>query len=88
MLFMCESWMLLPEHKDILPEGTNIRRFMEEYELGVFIERDGDLWRIFGRPNSECKNYSTLPEDTSLRRIYKKYLLGGGRIGECIGYKY
>ena len=43
----------------------------------------GDLWRIFMMPNETP--YEDLPEDTSLRRAYKKHLLAGGEPGEQMG---
>ncbi len=39
----------------------------------------GDLWRIFGRP--DCSDTASLPEETSLQRVYKQWLLAGGTPG-------
>lgn len=83
--FTCSSWLLYPAHKKYLPETSNIRRFMDLFTTVEVADNAGaDLWRIFGR--SDCSDYASLPEDTSLRRIYKKMLLGGEGAGKGVGY--
>lgn len=79
-VFVCDSWLLYPEHKRLLPESSNIRRFMEQFDIidhGIFRE-NRELWRFF---DTNEQNPYRLPTDTSLRRIYVDYLKKGGRVG-------
>lgn len=80
-VFCCDSWLLFPEHEKFLPQQSNILRFQRDYRIydSHTDEKGGDLWRIFdmeydGRPEK-------LPEDTGLRRAYKKWLMDGNLPG-------
>ncbi len=79
-IFMCHSWLLYPEHMRMLPENSNIRRFIEQFDIvesGIY--RDNrELWRFF---DTNEQNPDRLPTNTSLRRIYVDHLKNGGRIG-------
>ncbi len=84
--FKCSSWLLYPEHESLLPETSNIRRFMELFDIidyGIK-KNNGDLYRIFG---TEEKRPEFLPENTSLQRIYKQHLLKGGKTGYGVGIR-
>ena len=89
VIFRCGTWLLSPLHREILPEGSNIRSFLDEYELVPSSYHEGfdDLGRIFGvwSYNGDAE---TLPEDNSLRRAYKKHIMGGGKIGHMTGFRY
>ena len=83
--FVCNSWLLFPENKNIIPQNTNIYRFMSEYDIVSFEYNLGeDLWRLF---DTEEKNPSRLPTNTSLRWLYVQHLKNGGRVGTGIGIK-
>jgi hypothetical protein len=88
VIFRCGSWLLNPIHKTILPEGSNIRSFVDEYELCMdsLVESFDDLPRIFDVWNFDG-NVASLPEDSSLRRAYKKHLLSGGKMGVVTGFR-
>ena len=82
--FVCDSWILHPLCR-ALPEDSGIRRFAADYELLRVID-DGqcsDMWIIFGRPWDG--DAASLPEDTVLRRIFKRRLLEGGSGGRGYG---
>lgn len=87
MAFTCCSWLLYPPFKDIIPEKSNTRSFMDEYDIvKEYHDKEGeynDAWRLFDMDQPEDIN--DYPEDTSLRRAIKKYLLDGGRTGEGLG---
>ena len=74
--FYCESWLLAPEHKNMLPPQSNIRKFMDFFTIfPTGKSMAGNLWRIFGK---DVKPEDTnLPTDTSLRRIYADTLARG-----------
>ena len=81
--FLCTSWLLSPALKECLPEGSRIRSFQDEYEVtDVFPEPDSFLTWVYKRPDIPVAD---LPEDTSLQRNLKKYLLAGGKVGEAKG---
>ncbi|MBQ8781763.1 MAG: hypothetical protein IJZ72_08840 [Oscillospiraceae bacterium] len=83
--FVCYSWLLYPENKDILPSHTNTYRFMSEYDIiGWEVNNGEDLWRLF---DTEEKNPDRLPTDTSMRRCYAEHLKKGGRVGCGFGVK-
>ena len=81
--FLCTSWLLSPALKECLPEGSRIRSFQDEYEVtDVFPEPDSFLTWVYKRPDIP---FPDLPEDTSLQRNLKKYLLAGGKVREGEG---
>jgi len=82
--FVCDSWLLFPEHEHLLSPSSNIYRFYKSYDIISFaLDKDGrDLWRIFG--TREC-NPDRLPGDNSLRRAYIDYLKSGRVTGSGKG---
>lgn len=83
--FVCYSWLLYPENKNILQPNTNTYRFMSEYDIiGWEVNNGEDLWRLF---DTEEKNPDRLPADTSMRRCYIDHLKNGGRVGCGFGVK-
>lgn len=78
--FICHSWMLYPGNKNILPDDTNVHRFMSRFDIfdsGDCPNHD-DLWRIF---DTDEKNPDMLPTDTRMRRAYVDHLKNGGVLG-------
>lgn len=84
--FVCDSWLLYPENREILDKNSNVYRFMSEYEIVKWgINEDGrDLWRLFD--TDETDPYK-LPADTSMRRRYTEHLKKGGKTGWGYGVK-
>ena len=85
VLFGCGSWLLYPRHREFLPEKLNIRRFMDDFEIVCWEEKDhfGNDWRVFG-------HYTELPleqwpRDTALRKAYVDWLLAGNKAGDGFG---
>ena len=84
MAVTCHSWLLYPPHYELFPEGGNIRRFYERFELmseDVSPDND-DSWRIF---HSMEKDPAKLPADTRLQQNFRRYLQNGGSMGEGYG---
>ena len=75
------SWLIYPPHYAVYPEGGNLRKFYDLFDVFEPVERPKNpyLWRIFGV--EKCEDYSTLPDRTSLQRRFKEYLLSG----KCMG---
>ena len=81
--FCCSSWLLFPEHEKILHEKSNIRKFMSDFDI-FFSEyypetNKSAIWRVFDC--SETTPIEDMPEDSFLKRAYKKHLLEGGKLG-------
>lgn len=82
--FVCESWLLYPENRDILPKHTNTYKFMELFDIIDFkISKNNDgLWRLF---DTDERNPDRLPADSSMRRAYIEHLKRGGKTGTGYG---
>ena len=85
--FMCNSWLLFPLNKELLPPKSNIVKFMSKYDIFKIDyyrkDRIGSILFIFG-VKSETP-FEDLPEKSSLQIAYKKHLIEGGRMGNGIG---
>lgn len=75
----CESWLLSPTLKEVLSPGSNILAFQELFDIKVLGEDKGEEYKIwaFKRKDLPLKD---LPENTSLQRRLKSYLLSGGKV--------
>ena len=80
----CHSWLLSPLLKEMLPEGSNILRFQELFDM----EAEGTpgtgvlLW-VFKNPKLPREEY---PENTSLQRKLKRFFLEDGQFLDGKGY--
>ncbi len=85
--FSCGSWLLYPPHLPYLPERSNIRRFMSDYDI-FHVEEDKEdgypeMWRLFDMDFTG--NIDDYPGDSSLRRGYKQLMKDGIRPGDGYG---
>ncbi|MCL2508702.1 MAG: acyltransferase domain-containing protein [Oscillospiraceae bacterium] len=85
IVFVCSSWLLFKGHYDFLPKGCNTLKFMDCFDIIESEEQEdfGDGWRVFGKESSGPAE--ELPEDTSMRRAFKKWILGGNKTGYGFG---
>lgn len=83
-VWYCHSWLLEPALARVLPEGSNILGFQRSFRIGRvdYGARDFVEW-VFKDPGLAPEDY---PENTTLQRRLKAYLLEGGEIGEGLGY--
>ncbi len=83
----CGSWLLFPDYRDVFPEGGCARDFMEDFDIIRRRENKNgefhDAWRVFG--GAHRLPVEEYPENTRMRRNFKKYMLDGGAHGEGIG---
>lgn len=80
---VCHSWLLSPILKEFLPEGSNILRFQNRFRLQILpAPTDSFLLWVFKNPTLPPQE---LPEDTSLQRKLKAFLLGGGTYPDAKG---
>ncbi len=80
----CESWLLSPTLKKLLPASSRILGFQELFEIetvGIAQNSEFITW-VFKRPDIPLKD---LPENTSLQREMKKFLLSGGQLEDAVG---
>ena len=85
--FVCSSWLLYEKNRELCPEGSNIVRFMNRFDIVETIECIDEnaspmpfiFLKKYGTPISE------LPRDTSLRRGYVELLEKGGKLGMGTG---
>ena len=83
-VYVCDSWLLSPHLKEVLPENSNIVRFQNLFEVTkVGYEYPQAEQRIFGEVLSDKQQY---PEDTTLRRRAKEYVLSGRDLGIGVGF--
>ncbi len=87
VVFVCHSWLLYSETLEIFPKHSNTYRFIHEFDI---IENSHDeegeyrnAWRLFDMDYTG--NVNDYPDNTSMRRAYKQYLLDGGKTGSGFG---
>lgn len=80
----CHSWLLSPLLKDFLPENANILRFQDMFDMEPEgIPGNGVLLWVFKNPKLPLEE---LPENTSLQKKLKRFLLDGGQFLDGKGY--
>lgn len=80
---VCDSWLLSPTLRNLLPENSNIVIFQEAFDITkVKQEGDSGIRWVYGRTDIPVHE---LPEHTSLQKRIKTLLLEGGNVGEAYG---
>jgi len=80
---LCESWLLVPELRKLLPENSNIIRFQKQFSI-TKVEEDSPAFLDWIYCSRDIP-YECLPEKTTLQIQVKKHLLAGGKIGWAYG---
>ena len=85
MILTCGSWLLYEKQREFLPEKSNILKFLNDFDVVTNNEQEGFAsgWRLFGKDSD--LQYNELPEDTSVRRAYKNWLIKTGKTGDGFG---
>ena len=78
----CNTWMLMPELKEMLGKESNIIAFQNLFEI---VDYDATWYMKWIFPGIENIDES-LPERTTLQRKMKKYLLDGKKFGVAKGH--
>lgn len=81
--FFCDSWMLSPVLKGLLPQSSNILFFQSLFERDSSLESRALLEWVYP---GFCGEDKDLPENTSLQRSLKAYLLSGGKLDWTKGH--
>ncbi len=82
--YICNSWLLSPVLRSLLPEGSRIAAFQDRFEI-TEVEKDSREyveWLFQSPLETENEN---LPAQTSLQRKAKELMLAGGNIGSAYG---
>lgn len=81
--YFSESWLLFDENYLFMQSSSNILQFQSLFEIVDSLPIDVQAFeRIFGKRHLFKKRY---PENTSLQRSAKNFILHGGRMGIGIG---
>lgn len=82
--YTCDSWLMSPALKRLLPEKSNILSFQERFVITEVnpAEKEYIEW-LFQVPADTA--YGELPAETSLQRRVKSLLLEGGNVGTAYG---
>lgn len=81
--YLCHSWLLFPGLEEILGKDSNILRFQHFFRIvKVDFEIRQAEERIFGGVKERIEEY---PENTSLQKRAKAYLLEGKKLGNGLG---
>ena len=84
----CTSWLLSPVLKEMLSGNSNILQFQKAFEIvSVDMEPNDVLEWAFKLTDKQQKEVclDKLPEETSLQKKIKEYLLKGGKVGVAKG---
>lgn len=81
--YFCESWLLFDENYLFMQSSSNILQFQSLFEIVGSLPIDVQaIERIFGKRQLFKKRY---PENTSLQRSAKAFMLDGGKMGIGVG---
>lgn len=81
--FFCESWLLFENNRAFMSEKSNIIDFMSLFNIRYSLKIDSQaIERIFVKRRLLKRNY---PEETSLQKKAKNYMLSGNRLGIGVG---
>ena len=83
MPIVCTSWMVAPYLLELLGEGSSIADFINDFYIYEEIDApEAPLEWVFGGKKEDPNEY---PENTSLQRKLKKYIIDGGKVGKASG---
>ncbi len=81
--FVCDSWLLSPNLKEVLQADSRILQFQNSFTVMEFNPEAGDyLEWVFKNRDIAVED---APEDTSLQRRLKAFVLNGGKVGCAFG---
>ncbi|MBM7563142.1 hypothetical protein JOC55_000074 [Paenibacillus sacheonensis] len=84
--FVCQSWLLAPQFRTLLPERSNIRQFQSDYRLLPLRSDEAQtLERVFGYGTTR-EALQDMKAETSLQHTVRDHLISGGRIQNGAGF--
>lgn len=83
-VFLCDSWLLSPSLKKLLPSSSHILAFQRRFTLlKTNYQSSQAEERVFGQVLKDPRAYQAT---TTLARNLQEFLLSGGKVGESLGY--
>lgn len=82
--YTCDSWLLSSALLPLLPEKSNIRSFQQRFHIIRENAEDKEYIEWVFQAAADTA-YENLPENTSLQRKIKKFMLEGGTVGASYG---
>lgn len=82
--FICSSWLLSPNLQYLLDENSKIIKFQKRYTILEFDE-DNESYKTWLYKNRSL-SIDEFPQNTSLQRKAKQFLVDGGKIGAATGW--
>lgn len=80
---VCDSWMLAPDLRELLPQDSGILRFAADYELYGQNPADTSPYRwVFHSPDGEWEHF---PTQTTLQKNLLAYYRSGRNLGSAAG---
>ena len=85
LVCVCGSWLLYDKYEEVFAPGSNIASFRKEFYMLQSKESEtfANSWRVFG--SKHTLSTEEFPENTSLQRAFKRYMLAGGTHGNGTG---
>lgn len=80
----CSSWLLSPTLLTLLKPDSGIRRFAQDFDIRYSNTESKGCWHFLFMKKDDTPA-ADLPENTSLQRDVKAYLMAGGGIGSGAG---
>ena len=98
--FMCHSWLLYPTNKEFMPEGSNILKFPELWDVISHREDPASAYRwlysvryknkilLKNKKKTGCYGCTEkLPQNTIMQKNGIEYIKSGGTLGDGFGVK-
>ena len=82
--FHCHSWLLSPALAKLLPVESKINRFRERFNI-LGTDEDADDYKLWVFKN-KALSIDEFPENTTLQKKMKAYLMQGGKVGCAWGF--
>ncbi|MCQ2386990.1 MAG: acyltransferase domain-containing protein [Clostridia bacterium] len=85
VIFVCNTWLFFDKIISKLDKGSNIYKFYSDYEIAqnCLYDNYDELWRLFGKKFDG--KVESLPENTTLFRLYKDLLKRNEKTGYALG---
>ena len=83
--FHCHSWLLDTQHRMYLSPDSNILAFQSKFIHGTTNTCDNCVFTFLFNARGYKDALADLPEDTSMRRVVKRYMMAGNHIYEQNG---
>lgn len=85
LFVVCDSWLLYKGNEDFLPENSNIRFFMKDFDIidSRDSDRFNDAWRVFGHEG--LLHVEDWHAETALQKAFLNRIKNNGKTGIGFG---